>query len=286
MISGQKYTGPEADVWSLGVILFTFVAGFLPFDDDNESRVHAKILGLEFNFPEFVDSDARSLVIGILKVEPKLRFTIDQIISHEWLTRSTTTSTPSSLPIAVKEIAPHVQRHVFQSLDQLGFDTTSISRSVAEDTCDSRAALYHLLCDKFLGMKEEMCLPPATSSLTSLKITTSVSTATPSALTSLSDATEVIKTRLIASAPPTPSKSPFSLDTATTPSASTNPSRLGAGAFSDSRRYYVGRKTAQSPQSMIDNIFSETHNGDIEDLRSQRRHHNAPPIAEEEPWNN
>jgi len=54
MITGNKYSGPHADIWSLGVIMYTLICGYLPFDDDNEGQIQRKIIELDFQFPDFL----------------------------------------------------------------------------------------------------------------------------------------------------------------------------------------------------------------------------------------
>jgi serine/threonine protein kinase len=44
MVARNKYLGVKVDTWSAGITLFAMVCGFLPFDDDNLSKLYGKIL--------------------------------------------------------------------------------------------------------------------------------------------------------------------------------------------------------------------------------------------------
>jgi len=40
MIKGLRYHGLMTDIWSSGAVLFAMVAGYLPFEDKNTSKLY------------------------------------------------------------------------------------------------------------------------------------------------------------------------------------------------------------------------------------------------------
>lgn len=94
LIMGKEYMGPEADVWSLGVLLFAILCGYLPFDDDNISNLYKKIQSGRYTVPDSLSPTCADLISNLLQVDPKKRLSMDQLLLHPWLTKSFTCSVP------------------------------------------------------------------------------------------------------------------------------------------------------------------------------------------------
>ncbi|KAM8966225.1 tribbles homolog 1 [Pelodytes ibericus] len=79
-----SYSGRSADVWSLGVMLFTLLVGRYPFHDSDPSTLFSKIRRGQYCIPEHVSPKARCLIRSLLRKEPTERLTAEDILLHPW----------------------------------------------------------------------------------------------------------------------------------------------------------------------------------------------------------
>ncbi|XP_041837763.1 maternal embryonic leucine zipper kinase [Melanotaenia boesemani] len=85
LIQGKAYIGSEADVWSMGVLLFALLCGYLPFDDDNCVVLYKKITRGKYDNPQWLSPGSVLLLNQMMQVEPKWRLTVRQLLDHPWV---------------------------------------------------------------------------------------------------------------------------------------------------------------------------------------------------------
>ncbi|XP_008788593.1 calcium-dependent protein kinase 2-like [Phoenix dactylifera] len=84
----RKY-GPEADIWSIGVMLYIFLCGVPPFWAESEHGIFNAILRGHIDFTcdpwPNISSGAKDLVRKMLNSDPKQRLTAFQVLNHPWI---------------------------------------------------------------------------------------------------------------------------------------------------------------------------------------------------------
>jgi len=84
----EPYSGKTADIWSLGVTLFSLVYGKVPFHDDNIVALYNKIRTQELHLPNEPDisPELKCLITQMLVKNPINRISLRDIMAHEWVT--------------------------------------------------------------------------------------------------------------------------------------------------------------------------------------------------------
>ncbi|XP_035977691.1 tribbles homolog 3 [Halichoerus grypus] len=109
--SRASYSGKAADVWSLGVALFTMLAGRYPFQDSEPALLFGKIRRGAFALPEGLSAPARCLVRCLLRREPAERLTAAGILLHPWLRDNPIPSAPARAHLwAADQVVPEGPR--------------------------------------------------------------------------------------------------------------------------------------------------------------------------------
>ncbi|KAK8898206.1 hypothetical protein M9Y10_000481 [Tritrichomonas musculus] len=84
VLISHNYT-KQADIWSMGIILFALIHGNLPFYNKNMKTLIQLILNSNVVYPPDFDDDLCDLLSKILNKDPTKRITLDEIKLHPFI---------------------------------------------------------------------------------------------------------------------------------------------------------------------------------------------------------
>uniref|UniRef100_A0A3Q1AIX7 non-specific serine/threonine protein kinase n=1 Tax=Amphiprion ocellaris TaxID=80972 RepID=A0A3Q1AIX7_AMPOC len=148
LFQGKKYDGPEVDIWSLGVILYTLVSGSLPFDGQNLKELRERVLRGKYRVPFYMSTDCEGILRRFLVLNPAKRCSLEQIMKDKWI----------NVGFDGEELKPHTEpvedftdTGRIDVMVGMGFNREEIRDSLVSHKYNEITATYLLL-----GRKNEM----------------------------------------------------------------------------------------------------------------------------------
>ncbi|XP_057253125.1 MAP/microtubule affinity-regulating kinase 3 isoform X15 [Pezoporus wallicus] len=149
LFQGKKYDGPEVDVWSLGVILYTLVSGSLPFDGQNLKELRERVLRGKYRIPFYMSTDCENLLKRFLVLNPTKRGTLEQIMKDRWINAGH--EEDELKPFFEPELDISDQKRI-DIMVGMGYSQEEIQESLSKMKYDEITATYLLLGRKSLEL--------------------------------------------------------------------------------------------------------------------------------------
>nr|XP_043606827.1 calcium-dependent protein kinase 28-like [Erigeron canadensis] len=140
----KRRSGPESDVWSIGVITYILLCGRRPFWDKTEDGIFREVLR---NKPDFrrkpwptISDSAKDFVRKLLIKNPRARLTAAQALSHPWAREN---GNASMIPLDISVLSNMRQFVKYNRLKQLAL--RALASTLDEEEISNLKDQFHAM---------------------------------------------------------------------------------------------------------------------------------------------
>ena len=145
IISELPYKPELSDTWSLGTVLYTMVAGYLPFSEENDEKNKDLIVSGKVEYPKEMSNKLKDLLSHMMEPNPKRRYNFINIMKHPWFKPYNGKLIGGCNPL--KMIIP-VDNKIIEIIQKFGFDKEKVELDMKNNKYNKSTGLYKLLVKK------------------------------------------------------------------------------------------------------------------------------------------
>ena len=151
IIDEMPYNPELADVWSLGVILYVLICGYLPFSDEDDNKNKILISNGKIDFPKEISNKLKDLLRHMLDKNPNKRYTFQKIIKHPWI--KPYSEKIFSQGINIHETIFPVDERILNIINEYGLDKNKVKNDLILNKYNIGTAIYKQIVRKLLDLK-------------------------------------------------------------------------------------------------------------------------------------
>ncbi|KAJ2482225.1 hypothetical protein IWW56_001246 [Coemansia sp. RSA 2131] len=151
MVNGMPYTGPEVDIWALGVCLYIMLCAKVPFPGNSLQEIYSSVISDIPNVPGYLTEEAQDLLSKMLLRDQDMRISMDDLIDHPWMNMDCDGVVDCHLPERPSVVhSPHMPS--INQLSLYNIDSAATVNMLSDEGSVPTAATcaYHLLEEKRL----------------------------------------------------------------------------------------------------------------------------------------